>query len=287
VSDTVAAGPTRYPAVHAILAALLAELRRVLGDMLAGCYLYGSAATGDFVDGVSDVDLLAVLAADMNDAQNAALDALHQDFAGAHPAWDDRIEVAYVTVEALRTFRARSSVIAVISPSEPFHRKDAGIDWLANWYLVRETGITLAAPAPHTFIGPISQAEYVAAIDRYAQEGRARIAHTHQRKQQAYAILTLCRACRTLAASEYGSKARAASWAAQQWPQWSALIARALARRQAKDDASETTVPLEVRRFVAFALDAHARRRARAVQVSKLCRHLRTQGTAVSPVRRQ
>lgn len=248
--------PTSYPAANEIVAALLVAMRRVLGDKLVGCYLYGSLVAGDFDLDISDTDLLAVLAANLDDAEVAALRVMHQDFARAHPRWDDRIEVAYVPVAALRTYRAQTSMIAVISPGEPFHHRMAGIDWLANWYLVRETGVTLIGPPPSTSIEPIGTGEYLAAIYRYAQEWRERIQHATPRKAQAYAVLTLCRAARTLATGEQSSKIQAAEWAAREWPQWSGLIQQALTWRRTAGDASangEATLP-EVRRFVTFAL---------------------------------
>jgi hypothetical protein len=35
-----------------------------------------------------------------------------------------------------------------ISPGEPIHRIQAGMDWLVNWYLVRTGGVTLLGPPP-------------------------------------------------------------------------------------------------------------------------------------------
>ncbi len=42
---------------------LVGRLHIALGDRLAGLYLYGSAVCGGYTDGISDLDLLAVIAA--------------------------------------------------------------------------------------------------------------------------------------------------------------------------------------------------------------------------------
>ena len=62
---------------------------------------------------------------------------MHYDFVATNQKWDDRIEIAYLAVIALKTYRSHVSQIAVISPGEPFHVKEAGKDWLINWCVVR------------------------------------------------------------------------------------------------------------------------------------------------------
>jgi hypothetical protein len=53
---------------------------------------------------------------------------MHARLAEDHPAWDDRIEVAYVPTPALRRFKTEAGNIAIVSPGEPFHAKAAGKD---------------------------------------------------------------------------------------------------------------------------------------------------------------
>lgn len=247
---------TPYPAVNAALDTLQARIQTILGDRLTALYLYGSLVTGDFDPVVSDIDLLAATDGDLSDDDFARLDQMHTGFARERPEWDDRIEVAYLSVAGLQTFRARRNAIAVISPGEPFHFKDAGLDWLVNWYVVREQGVTLAGPPPRQLIAPIAKAEYLAGVRSYALEFRERVTSPMPRGSQAYAILTMCRAYHTLTTGELASKARSAQWARTHWPEWSPLIQRALEWRSARrgepvdDDA---TMP-ETRRFVLFAV---------------------------------
>ena len=247
--------PTPYPDVNDVIEQLASAMRRALGNRLSGLYLYGSLVTGDFDHVSSDIDLVAVLPSDLTEAGFERLHGMHDDFARAHPRWDDRIEVAYITASALRTFRVQPSIIAVISPGEPFHWKEAGRDWLMNWYVVREYGKTLTGPPPQTFIAPISQEEYVSAVYQHAMEWREWVAQTYLRKSQAYAILTMCRALYTLTTGAYCSKKQAAAWAERTWPEWSGVIEQALAWREAWQDENvdhAATIP-QTRRFVHFA----------------------------------
>ncbi len=245
---------TGYPDINDLLQLLLAQLQDMFGQKLVGLYLYGSLVTGDFDQQSSDIDLLAVTSTDINQQEFEILKRIHDDLVLQYPAWADRIEVAYLSVEALETFKSQTSRIAIISPGEPFHLKDAGKDWLMNWYSVRERGITLFGPSPKELIPLIAKAEFMQAVEvmlrgSHAGGWRDWINQTKMmraRKFQAYAILTLCRALYAHTKGEQVSKKQAALWAAKQFPQWASPINNALVwRAQWRDESvdHETTLP--------------------------------------------
>jgi hypothetical protein len=248
--------PTPHDHVNILLERLLTQMQAILDDRLIGLYLYGSLVTGDFDDS-SDVDLLAVLSADLDPATFDSLDEMHQTIVANDPQWADRIEIAYLSQRALQTFRTRPSPIGIISPGEPFHIIKAGIDWLMNWYNVRKRGVTLVGPSPDAFIEPISDDEYVRAVQAHMVMWPDWIAGDHDLPFQSYTILTLCRGFYTIKSGEYVSKARAAAWAAQQYPMWAATIQNAVLWRQGRwavDLDPAATLP-ETRRFVRFMVD--------------------------------
>src|SRR3712207_2269106 len=125
---------TPYADIDEILHTLRSQIQQTLGEQLVGLYLYGSLVTGDFDPDISDIDLLAVTRAQIDDPEFERLDVMHTAFVAGHPVWNDRIEIAYLSQPALETFRSQSSPIAIISPGEPFHFKEAGKDWLINWW---------------------------------------------------------------------------------------------------------------------------------------------------------
>jgi hypothetical protein len=248
---------TPYADINSLLAELLTGMQTILGAKLVALYLYGSLVTGDFEYEVSDIDLLAATESDIDDKEFAALQTMHHAFAARHRAWDDRIEVAYLSVAGLKTFRTQVSKIAVISPGEPFHFKEAGKDWLMNWYVVREKGVVLFGPATHELIEPITKDELLQAVREHVIAWREWVYRADTRKAQAYAILTACRALYTLSNGESVSKKRAAMWAAQQLPEWSSLIQSTLVWRTTLHDEHvdhAATLP-ETRRFVHTVLD--------------------------------
>ncbi|MBI4219772.1 MAG: nucleotidyltransferase domain-containing protein, partial [Chloroflexi bacterium] len=127
-------GQIPYPDVNQLLDRLQPEIRQIFRERLVGLYLYGSVAAGDYDPGISDVDLLALVESEVTEPEFDALLKMHRQIAREIPEWDDRVEVIYLPVTALETFRTKTCRIAVISPGEPFHMKDADRGYLMNWY---------------------------------------------------------------------------------------------------------------------------------------------------------
>src|SRR5262245_56771673 len=148
--------PTTYPHVNELIDILLKQMKTILGQKLVGFYLTGSLVTGDYDDDCSDVDLLAAISSELDDTEFNALKKMHDDIVLNNKRWDDRFEIAYVSLRGLKTFKTESSNIGIISPGEPFHIIEADRLWLPNWYMVREKGRTLFGPTPTDIIAPIS-----------------------------------------------------------------------------------------------------------------------------------
>jgi Domain of unknown function (DUF4111) len=224
------------PAVEGVLVAIREAIVAVTGSSLVGLYLFGSLATGDFDAAVSDLDLLAVLADAPRGRLVPRLHRMHAALAQANPAWDDRIEVIYISTHGLATCRTHPTTIAVISPGEPFHLVEAGRDWILNWYPAREHGVRLLGPPIDALIPPIPASEYLEEVRRSLVGFTSRIPDDAPPGWQAYAILTMCRGLSALRFGEPLSKPAAAAWAQQQLPRWAGLIRRALGWRQRQQD---------------------------------------------------
>jgi predicted nucleotidyltransferase len=245
---------TPYADINDLLDSLVCQIQLILNQKLVGVYLYGSLVWGDFDYESSDIDVLVATSSAIDGKDFSDLQHMQNDLINTYTYWDGRIEIAYVTTAALQTFKSRISEIAIISPGEPFHIKEAGKDWLINWYMVQEKGLTLFGPAPATRIDPISKEEFIHAVRQQAQDWADWIYHIHQRPGQAYAILTMCRAFYAYKNAEQVSKRQAAEWVAQQLPEWSALIENAFLWRAAWRDEGvdhDATFP-ETLKFVQF-----------------------------------
>jgi predicted nucleotidyltransferase len=249
---------TQDTEIEALLGRLTDEIRRNSNDSLVGLYVYGSLVTGDFDMNRSDIDLLAVVDSTVEGDTFDRLDRMHARFVEDHPAWEDRIEVAYVPASALWTFRTRTDQIAVISPGEPFHLKAAGRDWLINWYMVREAGVTLCGPPPRSLIPEISQSEFREAVREQAEAWKEWVFKMRTPGAQSYAVLTLCRALYTYTHGRQASKKQAALWARAYLPQWTSLIQQSsLWMSEGQDE--ETSNEAGLRETVRFVHDIAGR----------------------------
>jgi predicted nucleotidyltransferase len=239
--------------VKALLEALTAGIRQALSPKLLGLYLWGSYVVGDFDPRISDVDLVAALAADVSEEEFLALQAMHDALAQRFPAWAGRVEVAYATVATLDR-PVEGGEIVRISPGEPLNRRRSDERWIVDWYVVRERGIALFGPPPVLLLAPISREQFVDSVRANVAAWDDLTDWANERQRQAYAILLLCRALRATTHGDQLSKPAAGRWAQHELPEWADLIGRAVAWRQAPKTESETAADAradtEFRRFV-------------------------------------
>lgn len=250
--------PTKYPEANVLISELQNGMRSVLQAHLIGTYLYGSLVWGDFDLRISDVDLLAIMACALDRQEFASLGQMHTKISDDNPRWRNRIEIAYVPLLAIQSFKTQTSNIAVISPGEPFHVKEAGRDWLINWYVVQEKGVTIHGPDPGSIIPHISEAEFIQGVKEQALEWKSYVEHTRgSRPYQGHAILTLCRALYAVTNGEQVSKNLAATWAKSKLPEWADTIDRAWSWRASvtSQDVNPEETYAETVEFVRAAAD--------------------------------
>jgi hypothetical protein len=217
---------TPHPEVNEVLDAVLTSIRWELGDKLVGLYAFGSLVSGDFNLKRSDLDLAAVLTADLDDAEFALLQQMHAEIAKTYPVWHDRIEVGYIAAANLSAFDPKCT-IAVISPGEPFHFRTAEYGWLFNLAVLRKQGLVISGPPPKTLISAITKEDLDHSLKGLMRMWRdwtndpdPHLTHS----QQAYPVMTMCRALRAYRTGEFVSKSDAVQWAAKEVPEWSGLI---------------------------------------------------------------
>ncbi len=199
---------------------------------LLGLYLFGSLAAGGFYPGKSDLDLMAIVAAEVEEGEQLeSLRSLHDAFVSERPAWIERIEVAYVDRGVLRTFGDRpSGRIAVINPGEPLHIRDAAYDSTLDWRSVSTRGETILGPPPLDLGPTVSPDAYRHAVEALLSEWPSRVRApwvAYVPAHQGYVVMTLCRALYALATGEQTTKEEAAAWAAARYPEWSSYISEA------------------------------------------------------------
>lgn len=247
-----------YPDIRAFLDLILSRMQAILGEKLVGLYLFGSLAIGDFDYEISDLDLLAATTVDLDENKFGELEKMHDRLVENNSQWKNRLEIAYLSLHGLKTFKTHTTQAAIISPGEPFHFKESEKHWLIDWYIVRKNGITLFGPPPANIIEPISKEEFVQAVREQANKWRDYVEHAkHSRPYQGYVILTMCRAFYAVKNGKQVSKKQAALWAQKQLPEWSSLIQNAIKWRKSWRDENvnpELTFP-QTKRFVHFIIE--------------------------------
>lgn len=247
---------TPYPEVNALLDDLLVRFHDIFGDELVSVYLHGSLIVGDFDETCSDLDLLVVLARDVDAGLFAKLDAMHKDMLSRYPEWDNRLDIDYVSRSALRQFKTERHPMAVITPGDAFAIIDAGADWLLSWYPILQKSVTLFGPAPDKIIPAITTAEWRKSIRAHVAHYRERVEHGDPNLPQAYLVLLLCRALYSLETGKQTSKVGAGQWALERYTDHAEAITSALKYRRPQDEANadfQARLP-ETRRFYHFVL---------------------------------
>lgn len=228
------ADPTPYPGINTLLGSLLDGARAVLGDRFAGLYLYGSLAAGEFDPARSDIDFLIAITAELPADLVSALAGMHERIAAASPRWAAMLEGSYIPLDALRRYDPARAEHPHLSMGGGLRVEHHDADGAILRHILREQGITLAGPPPHTLIDPVTPDDLRRAVVDLFHSWWAPVLDDSTRLRppayQAYAVLTMCRILYTLHHGAVVPKPVAARWAqAELGDRWAALIDRALA----------------------------------------------------------
>jgi hypothetical protein len=244
-------------AIHQLFTYLRSQLDTCLPANLAGLYVRGSLATGDFRPDSSDIDLLAVTYQRVSDEEFDCLSELHAAFSQSDHPFARRVEIAYIDRYALRRFQPGQS-FPTLGQGETLAWTEHRANWVLERWMVREQGVALFGPLPMTLIYPVSRQEVIAATrDRLLDWAAWANDHSDPhwqapRAHKFYVIETICRSLHTLATGEIASKPAATAWAHQSLPApWPGLIERS--RKWRLDDTVDPDAIEPVREFVLWA----------------------------------
>jgi hypothetical protein len=244
---------SQYPRVNALIEELSKRIQTSIGDQLRGLYIFGSLLAGDFDLKKSDIDLLAIVEPDIDDTALTTLKAMHDQIIRSFPEWQDRIEVAYASVNAMENFKTHPSRIARISPGEPLHYREMDSQWLMDWYQVQEQGVTIFGPPPQQYIPYVSTEEFIESLKNQLPIWKDSVRAARSLGHLSYVILSLCRSLYSIQHHEQISKVAAGEWALRQFPEWYQLIRDAL-RWHGSSDESDPSDQANAIDFVEFAI---------------------------------
>jgi hypothetical protein len=232
-------------------------LQDALDANLAGLYLRGSLALGDFIPATSDVDLLAVTERPATEADFTALADLHARLAALPNAFARRFEIAYIDRTALRRFTPGLRHLT-LGQGETLGWAEHRENWKLERWIVREHGIPLLGPDPRELIDPVTSDELRVAVRRRLRDWADWADQVDDPdwglplSHKAYVVETMCRGLYTLDRGELCSKPQAVAWALQSLPEpWRSTVERSVAWRT--DTTIDQSVLPEVRGLVYWA----------------------------------
>jgi hypothetical protein len=210
--------------VHPAARQLADQIATVSGGNLRAVILHGSAATGDFLPGRSDLDLLTVLDTALTDEPAAALERLVRgadigDAAGI----DLHVVTAAVAAAPARTPLVELHVGRYASGVEVTHRA-VDADLPVELAMARAGGRALHGPAPRDVIGEVPAA-WVRERGRHWLTTWQGL--TDDDEHAAHMVLTACRIWRFAVEAAHCGKVDAANWAAGRDPRLATNIAAA------------------------------------------------------------
>jgi predicted nucleotidyltransferase len=222
---------TSYQDINIVLEELSLGLQKILGNNLNGLYLFGSLVYGDFKEGSSDIDLVAIIKKPFNEHELGQVKKLHHVLNEHHPKWQERVECSYTPIHML---------VHTLPPEEsrPYYGggifyadADYGNEWIINNYLLSLHSIALIGPSFHSLVKPIDIIEVQKACIRdlfleWAPKPND-LKWLENSHYQSYLILNLCRILYTVYCAKTGSKIVSAAWAKEKYPQWQDLIGAA------------------------------------------------------------
>lgn len=240
-------GPTPYSEVNAVLNELLSGVQTVLGDHFVGMYLGGSLASGDFNPRRSDIDFLIVTTDEIPDKTLSALQVMHERITAGGSKWARELEGSYIPQHALRRYDPTHARHPHIERYGRLVLEQHDSDWVIQRYILREHGIVLAGPTPHSLISPVSPMELRQAVLGWLLVWWAPMLDNpefrlHSPGYRAYAVLAMCRILYTLQHGTIVAKAVAARWAQETYREpWTHVIERAFVWEQGAEpvDLSE------------------------------------------------
>lgn len=237
------------------VADLARTLSATLGDLLAGVYVSGSLAFGDYVEGASDIDVLAVTSATLDDFHKRLLAAAVLREARTCPARGLELVVYAATrLRAVeRSWRQGDGrelwvpfeLDVNAGPRMPASVAFSPAGRARHWYVLdvsiaQEHAIAVRGPAALAAFPQVPRPVEAAALDG------ALVWYARRLPAHPTSVLTACRAWRRVAAGEWSSKRAAAAWARRRAPARGALIADAVDRYKAGLPMPSTTAVIDL-----------------------------------------
>jgi len=230
-----------YPELRMVLDIYADEILAELGENLAGMYLIGSIATGDF-DLDSDVDFLVVTHTGLTEKNLKSLQDIQKKVhdMDCYPA--KHLEGSFISLSDLNDWNTvgKKELYYFDNGSTIFEQSIHDNQWHVRWIL-HERGVTLVGRKPETILPSIPVNKMAAEIKTtmllvkkfFENEIDRPLCFWNSRFGQSFAVLTVCRMLHTLHTGTVQSKKAGVKWAKHYVdPKWVRIIDQAWHERE-------------------------------------------------------
>ncbi|GHO46758.1 aminoglycoside adenylyltransferase domain-containing protein [Ktedonospora formicarum] len=246
----IQAQPTPYDDVNAVLHTFASIAQNTLADQFVGMYAYGSLALGGFDPDTSDIDFIVITRGTLSDHHITALREIHKRFDASQSPWAAKLEAAYIPLKVLQHHTPTTTRYPQVEKGTALFEGPLEEGWLFQCYTLREHGIRVAGPNPHTLSEPITPRTMRRAVptipkmwQEQARSDPSWLDWLRVRHNQAFVVLTLCRLLFTLTTATVASKPTAAHWAQSNLDsQWTNLIEQALNNQHNPEQVPESDI---------------------------------------------
>jgi hypothetical protein len=249
------------PAETVYLEEIVKRLKNYLGGRLTGVYLFGSAGSGAYEPGISDLDVQVIAAQPLS--REAKLEIARQLSQQNLPCPAPKLElVCYALPDVNPAQRhPRFELNFNTGPGLPDHLALDPAEESSHWFLLdiaigRELGRSLFGPDPARLLGPVPRRWCLEALGDSLQW------HMEHELSSANSVLNTCRSWRYIMTNRFGSKLAGAEWAARQ-PGCPTVVAEAVQARH----TGAILQPSEVLKLYKIVIEAN-REAARSLAVS-------------------
>ncbi|HZR44610.1 MAG TPA: nucleotidyltransferase domain-containing protein, partial [Ktedonobacteraceae bacterium] len=156
--------PTPYVDVNAVLHDFQGRIQTILVNHFIGMYLYGSLALGDFDPHSSDIDFIVVTDKELADDAFEAIKEMHARFDESPCVWAGKVEAAYIPLHALSHMAPTDVTYPQIEKGTALFRSPLETGWIFQRYTLREHGVIVAGPDPHTLVDPVDSSDMRLAV---------------------------------------------------------------------------------------------------------------------------
>ncbi len=200
---------------HRLVADITGAVVAGLKTRVVGIILHGSLASGEYIPGTSDVDLLGVVASPLSGGEKGWFKELAGDVAAR---WPGPVDLRFV-LEAVAAAPPRVPVLEAYAEIRPLAcQVGFGVeepDLVTEFSICRADGISLLGTGPRRIIGEVPD-EWVLEVSDAQLASWQRIGDDPPHAE--LTVLTSCRMWQFAEEGVHGTKQGAAAWALEQNP---------------------------------------------------------------------